>query len=299
MANSHMEIHDSSSNHHNIPTRWNCDPKTTSYSDSMAGTMELRLIMTYSKRRTPKKDKGSPIGDIPVTLNADTISKGLSPVKVKVTKKKKKTRAKGLSGLMSCVKPQVKNEMAPQSPAMSSVQNRCLVVAADSSDSFHEEDEVENMVNYLTEIADEIPFTPPELQSDSKDDCSEDAVEKVIALLLREAGDKLNEEELKKAGIAKELFWNYSFFETVMKTLLTRMGLRTSEPNALGPQAPPQTQIAVACEVTSRLSALDTLPMSRMLDHGARYLQVHYSSWAHLQGGYEQALSRDDEDEVQ
>lgn len=39
-------------------------------------------------------------------------------------------------------------------------------------------------------------------------------------------------------------------------------------------------------QVTSRLSAVNTLPMSRMLDHGARYVRDHYSSWAQQEGGY-------------
>lgn len=39
-------------------------------------------------------------------------------------------------------------------------------------------------------------------------------------------------------------------------------------------------------QVTSRLAAANTLPMNRMLYHGARYLQDHYSSWAQQHGGY-------------
>lgn len=39
-------------------------------------------------------------------------------------------------------------------------------------------------------------------------------------------------------------------------------------------------------QVTSRLSAVDSLPMSRGLGFGAKYLQDHFSSWAKQQGGY-------------
>lgn len=106
-----------------------------------------------------------------------------------------------------------------------------------------------------------------------------DDVEKVVALLLREAGDKLDEEvrtfpivsiklqqknicvtsrcyfplflQTKDLNLAAELFRNYSFFEKVMKTLLRRMGLVNSDPDRPGPQASPKAQIAVTCEVRS------------------------------------------------
>lgn len=103
-------------------------------------------------------------------------------------------------------------------------------------------------------------------------------MEKVVALLLREAGDKLDQEvgafptlsiksiyqkqdssplvvifycslQTKDLNLAAELFRNYGFFEKVMRTLLRRMGLVNSDPDRLGPQASPKTQIAVTCEV--------------------------------------------------
>lgn len=112
--------------------------------------------------------------------------------------------------------------------------------------------------------------------------CCVDEVEKVIGLLLRETGDKLNEEVRNKLldhvgkssfvkvwhlsmpkeckmsfclrqinikGELGELFSNYGFFERVINTLLTRMGLISPQPDALGPQSSPKTQIAVTCEV--------------------------------------------------
>lgn len=62
--------------------------------------------------------------------------------------------------------------------------------------------------------------------------------------------------QMKDANIAAEFFRNYSFFERVMKTLLRRMGLMSSEPDHLGPQASAKTQIAVTCEVRSGLEGL-------------------------------------------
>lgn len=55
--------------------------------------------------------------------------------------------------------------------------------------------------------------------------------------------------QTKDLNLAAELFRNYGFFEKVMRTLLRRMGLVNSDPDRLGPQASPKTQIAVTCEV--------------------------------------------------
>nr|XP_019960408.1 PREDICTED: apoptosis facilitator Bcl-2-like protein 14 [Paralichthys olivaceus] len=131
--------------------------------------------------------------------------------------------------------------------------------------------------------------------------CCADDVERLIGLLLRETGDRLNEKELKDLSLAKELFWNYAFFKRIITTLLTRMGMRTSDPDSPGPHASPKTQIAVACEATSRLSAMDTQPMNRLLGYGSRYLKEYYSSWAQEHGGYDAALESDEEvdDDVQ
>lgn len=56
---------------------------------------------------------------------------------------------------------------------------------------------------------------------------------------------------MKDCNIAAELFGSYFFYEKVMKTLLRRMGLMSSEPEDqdLGPKASPKVQIAVTCEV--------------------------------------------------
>lgn len=54
---------------------------------------------------------------------------------------------------------------------------------------------------------------------------------------------------LRKLNVSTELFGNYSFFSRLLRTFLIRVGLVNPEPDALGPQASPKTQIAVACEV--------------------------------------------------
>lgn len=39
-------------------------------------------------------------------------------------------------------------------------------------------------------------------------------------------------------------------------------------------------------QVTTRLSAVETLPTNRLLNHGAQYIQNNFSSWVQDQGGY-------------
>ncbi|XP_070848389.1 apoptosis facilitator Bcl-2-like protein 14 [Chaetodon trifascialis] len=298
MANNRVEIHDPLSNN-NLTSSTDCDTKSTSDTVSMANTVEYRLMMAYATRRRPKKDVEPPPQDGPVVPNGGTRANGPSSPQTldkidKDTKERRNKNKKGwkrLSSIMRCIKPRTEDEDPPRTLAPKpDVNNRCAKL---NDDKVEEGDELEKLTSRLTEIADEIPFVPPELETDS----NEDEVEKVIGLILREAGDRLNEKELKDAAIAKELFWNYSFFKKLITALLIKMGLMPPEPDALGPQASPKTQIAVTCEVTSRLSAINTLPMSRMLDHGARYLQEHYSSWAQQQGGYENAFHEDEDDD--
>lgn len=44
--------------------------------------------------------------------------------------------------------------------------------------------------------------------------------------------------------------------------------------------------VSVPRQATSRLSAMDTLPMNQLLGFGARYLHEHHLSWVTEQGGY-------------
>lgn len=100
-------------------------------------------------------------------------------------------------------------------------------------------------------------------------------MEKLIGILLRECADNFDErvtrvslhlgnllshsaaffirfhtpQDLEEALRSTQLFWNYGFFERLIKTLLKRMGLFNADPEAPGPQTSPKAQMAVACEV--------------------------------------------------
>ncbi|XP_033989521.1 apoptosis facilitator Bcl-2-like protein 14 [Trematomus bernacchii] len=304
MANGHVKIHDVFNNHTGLNSNINCDAKATSDSDNMEDSVELRILRAYFNKRQPKKPSSAQ--HRPTLVTGGTDDNKLSPqteIQEK-TKKKKKKRKNLFPKLLSCIRPgkQEREEPYDTRPA-NGVEVRSLdpPIGTDEVEKNlleEEEDDLKDVevANRLTDIADEIPFLPPDIETDAAED---ENVERIIGLLLRESGDRLDERELKGSGISLELFSDYNFFRRLMQTLLMRMGLRSPDPDSPGPKASPKTQIAVTCEVTTRLSALHTLPTNRLLGHGARYLQQYYSSWAQQQGGYEEAFHSDDEDDIE
>ncbi|XP_068995978.1 apoptosis facilitator Bcl-2-like protein 14 [Embiotoca jacksoni] len=293
MANGYPEIHNPFSKHNGGT---DCDPETTSDLESLEDSVEFRLMMAYAKRRRPNPEVQTHPQD-GETAGRDSTGKTLTSIeeeketKEQRTKKKKKKKVwKRVPSIFRCIKPQTEDG-EPQEPVgrQHDVTNKSFHSEPDDAG---ETDELETLASRLVELADDIPFTPPEVEADNEGN----EVERMIGLLLRDAGDKLNETELKKHNIGVELFLNYTFFKELITQLLRRMGLRSADPEAPGPQASSQTQIAVTCEVTHRLSAVNTLPTDRLLTHGARYLQDYYSTWARQQGGYEAAFDSDDEE---
>lgn len=299
MANGHVEIHDLFSGHHSPSS--GSEPESDG--DRMDDSVEFRIMMAFAKRRRPQQEETSD-GDDGALKDSRDANGTTAPSQTPEKKKRKKKGWKRLPGFLRCVKPQTEDP-EPQPTPPHNVNSRSLnppderlVVNSGEPDEAEDDDGLSEAVSRLTEIADEIPFTPPEWETDSPSEHKDDEVETLIGLILREAGDRLNEKELKDANISAELFWNYSFFRDLINKLLMRMGLRSPDPDALGPQASPKTQIAVTCEVTSRLSELNSLNRNLLMRHGARYLQDYYSSWAQQQGGYEAAFEGD-EDEVE
>ncbi|KAI3366330.1 hypothetical protein L3Q82_000492 [Scortum barcoo] len=270
----------------------------------MGGTEELRVMMAYAKRRRLQEERSTPKASDTEGSPAKRPSSPQTPAKAeKDSGKKKKTEKKRkglkrLASIFSCIKPQTEKEEPTQIITnLSDVENRCFVPTDGEQTEEKEKDKLDEVAGRLTEIANKIPFIRPDLETDSVDD---ENVERVIGLLLRDVGDQLNEREQIDGSAITGILWDYGFFDKLITCLLSRMGLLT-DPEDLGPKASTKAHIAVTCEVTSRLSAVDTLPMSRMLNYGARYLEQHFSSWALQQGGYEAAFNDEDEseDEVQ
>nr|XP_057922111.1 apoptosis facilitator Bcl-2-like protein 14 isoform X2 [Doryrhamphus excisus] len=287
MANGRIEIHDPFANG---------NEEATSDAENLQNIVEFRIMMAYAKRRRGKAG-GESSWRIPGSLEGQmgSLDSGDKSGEEKASAKKKtkkKRRWKRLPAILKCIKPDTGE--APKAPERGDDIYRDVGPTDGDEEG---SDGMDMVVSRLTDIADDIPFAPPEVEPDSPE---EDAnLEKLIGLLLREYGDNLDQQtrDLGVALRATDLFWNYGFFERLIQTLLMRMGLFNPDPEGPGPQTSPKTQIAVACEVTSRLSAADTLPMNRLMGYGATYLQNHFSSWAKQQGGYEAAFSCEDHDE--
>ncbi|XP_061570932.1 uncharacterized protein LOC133424386 [Cololabis saira] len=312
MAEGRVENQEPICNHSSPPSTAESSPDPPS--ESMEDTMEYRLMMAYATRRIPRQKVVRHKLDKQVSVNGDSNTNGTSasqtPVengKEEITeekrKKKKNKKILRFLGRLRCMKPQIEDDEEPQQTleGQHGLDNRCLGPPVASGASAHDEEEEEeedddhedlvNAVNRLIGISDGIQFGS-EIEPDGND--GDDNVEKLIGLLLRENGDRLNE-KMKEENITADIFSNYTFFSRVITTLLRRIGFRSSSPNDLGPQASPKAQIAATCEVTSRLSAVDTLPSVRLLQYGARYLQEFYSPWVQLNGGYEAAMESDEE----
>lgn len=294
MANGHVET--SNSSIHNDKSSTDSDPAS-----GKKDLPEFRLLMAYAQRRRGERatesrtQDGLVVGNGNTDTNVTAPSQPLAETETETADKKKKKKKgwRRLLRIFKCIKPQTEEEPQQIAGEEHDVDDRCGDFKEDEN---KEEKLLEEVARRVAEIADEIPFTPPDVEEDGPTD--DPNVERMIGLLLRDSGDRLNEEQLKDMDLAREI-WNYTFFKTLISALLGRMGLRSPYPDSPGPHASPKTQIAVTCEATTRLSAMDTLPMNRLLGYGARYLSEHFSSWAQQQGGYEAAFKSDDEDDVQ
>lgn len=290
MTNQHIEIHDpfNGLNGSTDSTR-----KSVSDSEDTKDMVEFRILMAYATRRRPKETNG-PEQDSPTTPNGNAVNGPPSTEQqpIKEEKKRKRKIWKRLAKGLNCLKPQTKEELPVPRDDYEENNERSATFGIGGAQI---EDHLEDVAARLAEISCEIPFVPPEIETDTPDEETSDDVERVIGLLLREAGDRLNESELKGTNLADLLLGNYSFFDEVIMTLLTRMGLG-SNTDTIGPTVSPKTQIAVTCEATSRLSVLDTLPVNRLMGHGARFLKTHFSSWVEEHGGYENAFDSDEEE---
>ncbi|KAL3977128.1 myosin III [Sarotherodon galilaeus] len=308
MTNGHIEIYDPIPHPDGRSTGTYHEPESTPDMANMEETVEFRVLVAYMacpSRRRPNTQRS------PVTQSGGDDADGhiKTPLKTptqtenKVTEKKnrkKKRRLKRMLNIFSCTRPQTKDEedeeeeeqqqQKPMEPG-DEVAFRCFHATDEPEKKDEEDEKAREVASRLMELADEIQLIPPEIESDSPDD----EVEKIIGLLLRETGDKYDGKVLKDANIAAELFWNYEFFRRLINTFLIRVGLRTPSPNSPGPQASQKTQMAVMCEVTTRLSAVETLPTNRLLNYGARYMQDYFSSWVQEQGGYDAAFDETEE----
>ncbi|XP_056133293.1 apoptosis facilitator Bcl-2-like protein 14 isoform X2 [Lampris incognitus] len=254
------------SNRH-ATTDSNATGNTTGETDtvqSVEDTVEFRLMMAYAQRRHRP--------DAPLR------------VPHKEEKERKEKKRKSWRRIFTCVTPQTgdKEEVGQDRSSCEDTDDlRVMNRRAEGEENLGE------VTGRLMKIADKV-FTPPDIEADGE----EDDAEKLAGLLLREIGDELNEAVLKDANLIRKLLGDYGFFKSLMSAIFRKTGFKAFD--LTEPQGSPKAEIALTCEVASRLSVVNTHPMNRLLGYGARYLQEHYSQWATQHGGYDTALESED-----
>ncbi|XP_036374116.1 apoptosis facilitator Bcl-2-like protein 14 [Megalops cyprinoides] len=147
-------------------------------------------------------------------------------------------------------------------------------------------DELDKVADKLTNIVDSVHLAPADIDHDGPEDVVQTIVE-----LLRESGDKLDEEIRQNKSLA-DLFsgFNYGLFEKVTTMFLKGVELEVVSSTKSSEQA----KIALTFEVTSKLTAVDNHPMNRVMGFGAKYLQQNFSTWVQQQGGWAKAFDSED-----
>ncbi|TSK13212.1 Apoptosis facilitator Bcl-2-like protein 14 [Bagarius yarrelli] len=238
-------------------------------------SLEYKLLLRYAQK------KGNTNGDV---QHGNGVAKTTNESTTQLQNNRKPKKKKRQLKILSCFRP-VKED---DGPVTKPYRRRA------AGDLISDEDDVEQIVNKLSEIADDVHFISSNIETDS-----DDVVERIVELL-REKGDQLNEEIKKNHVLQKQLqeSLSYGFFEK-----LTLMFMKRLSPNELPTtQSRQQAKIALTCELTSRLNAIDNHPMNRVLGFGAKYLQDHFTPWVIQQGGYEKVFDTDadaEEEEVQ
>ncbi|XP_046907757.1 apoptosis facilitator Bcl-2-like protein 14 isoform X3 [Hypomesus transpacificus] len=151
----------------------------------------------------------------------------------------------------------------------------------------------------LTEIADDVNVQirePSSLEPDSPEN-PEDVIQKLVELL-KNSGDQLNEEIQRNQAMQTYLqsTFTYALFEQVTSRVQEVVSGGSGGRTAQARDRLERQQIAVAFEVTSRLSAVDLLPMSRAMGYGTHYVQIHHSSWVKQRGGWKKVFESEDID---
>ncbi|KAK3548821.1 hypothetical protein QTP70_020705 [Hemibagrus guttatus] len=152
-------------------------------------------------------------------------------------------------------------------------------------------DALVQVADKLTDIVDSVPPAQDHVGTDG------DVIQRLVEILI-EYGDQVNEKIVKDTELSSYLEnpVSYNLFEKLASAFILSMvppGKLREEDNDQ------KKKIAWTFEMTSRLSALDLQPMNRTMGFGAKYVHQHFAPWVQQQGGWENAFTIDDGDEVQ
>ncbi|XP_048862696.1 apoptosis facilitator Bcl-2-like protein 14 isoform X2 [Brienomyrus brachyistius] len=226
-------------------------------------TMEYKILKAYMKRRRPKG----------TTL--EIADHDMQKVSCKRVKKRK------ILKFFCCVHPQTEELNPRPKKDRRVIQFRCL----------NGDDGAVEVADQLMKIADSVPISSIEKGDIEADGPEEDVIQEIVELL-KESGDKLNE-EVKNKNLAQRMqdIFDYDFFKKVTDTFLQHMG-------SYGNPTAKKAEIALAVEVTSRMTAMGNHPMNRVLGFGVKYLQENHSAWIQQHGGWDNAFDSNKDDEV-
>ncbi|KAJ8392223.1 hypothetical protein AAFF_G00077910 [Aldrovandia affinis] len=236
-------------------------------------SMEFQLLMAYTQKRRP----------VAVFHSAASCPSRQAP---QASDKKRKKSTGKLKMFLHCIRPQREDrEQQPQAPEAN---GRGPVFRAPVPGAAV----LNEVTDKLKKIVDSVHLDSGDIEPDGPDD----VVQKIVELL-RESGDRLNE-EIKTNKTMADLFrgsFDYSLFERV-----TSLFLQKVDPSDIPSlKTPEQAKIALTFEVTNRLTAVDYHPMKMAMGFGAKYLQENFSSWVKNHGGWEKAFDVEDDEEVQ
>ncbi|XP_027007442.1 apoptosis facilitator Bcl-2-like protein 14 [Tachysurus fulvidraco] len=229
-------------------------------------SLEYKLLLRYVQKKIDSHPtQSNSVGEVKAATH---------PQKHHKTQKNKKRK---FLKIISCIRPEREDEDCVTRPP------HRQPATAGSSDS--DQEEVEQIVNKLTKLTDKVHFKSTDIETDG-----DDLVEQIVELL-REHGDKLNEKIQKDHMLMKQLqdSLSYGFFKKLARSFIHRL----SPEELPATQSRKQAEIAITFELTSRLNAMDSHPMNRVLGFGATYLQDYFTPWVNQQGGYEKVFSTD------
>ncbi|XP_076840400.1 apoptosis facilitator Bcl-2-like protein 14 isoform X2 [Brachyhypopomus gauderio] len=222
-------------------------------------SLEYRLLEAYHSRRRSRSNVKRP-----VVLQCD----GLGASRNEVDSSKKRTF------VLQCLR----------------IPGPAPIIVQSSSASV-DTGEFAEVADKLTCIVDSAPLAPTPLAVEDSDDVIKRLVE-----LLKESGDKLNEEILRDRELSGflEKSFSYSLFESLASAFIRAVVPKSSEAKVASEN---KTRIAWTFEMTSRLGALELQPMNKSMGFGARYLHQHFAPWIQQHGGWEKVFNDDESDE--
>ncbi|NXT01437.1 B2L14 protein, partial [Jacana jacana] len=114
---------------------------------------------------------------------------------------------------------------------------------------------------------------------------NEEKIIQTIVSLLKQAGDQL-EEKIKKDRVFYQQFkdmLSYTFFKRITDLFLEDVSAVSTSKTGDQVQC---KKVAFTMEVATRLTAVDSHPMSLVLGFGSKYLREHFKPWIQDQGGW-------------